>query len=75
MHWRFDESQKPLPGQFDLSCRFSGFESALGHTDSAPFSKLNFFFNIGMWTWTVMRNRDASECAGTQIVAALSCDG
>lgn len=30
-------SQKPLPGQFDLSCRLASLESTLGDADSAPF--------------------------------------
>lgn len=69
-----NSSQKALPGQLDLTCRLASFESALRHADSTPLSQFDFFFNIGVWAWTVVGNGDACEGSGTQIVAALSCD-
>lgn len=58
-------SKKPLSGQFDLSRRLPGLEPAFGDADSTPFTELNLFFNIGMRTWAVVRDGDASEGPGT----------
>lgn len=56
-----NQSQQSLSGQLNLSSRLAGLEPALRYTDSAPFSKLDLFFNIGVLAWAVLRDRDASE--------------
>lgn len=76
IYWQYvyaKTSQKALTSQLNLSCRLASPESAPGNTDRASFSKFNFFFDVGVRTWAVVREGNAGEGSRAKVVAALCC--
>jgi hypothetical protein len=68
-----DESQDTLPSQFDFARCFTGLKSSLRDTDSTSLAKLDLIFVIGVCTWAMMREMNASKGTGTEILVALYC--
>jgi hypothetical protein len=66
-------SQKALAGELDLPGSLASLETSLGDTNRASLSKLNFFFDIGVRAWAVVRKGDACEGSRAEVVTALRC--
>lgn len=64
-------SQQPLPSQLNLPCRFSCLETSLRDTNCLPIAELELLFVYGMRTRAVVREMDAGEGIGAEIVCAV----
>lgn len=67
------QSQKSLTRQFDLSRRFTLAVSSPRNADGASFTKLDFLFDIGVWTGAVMREMNTCKGSRTEVFVALRC--
>ena len=65
--------QQPLSSQFDLSRCFTCLVAALAGTDCDPLSQLDFILDGWEWAGAVVREMDAGEGAGAEVVRAVCC--
>ena len=64
-------SQQPFPSQLNLPCRFSCLETSLGNTNCLAIAELELLFVYGVRTRAVMREMDAGECIGAEVICAM----
>ena len=63
--------KQSLSGELNLSTCLASLVASLAHANHTTISKLDFVFNIGMRTGTVMREVDASQSARAEEICAV----
>lgn len=67
-------SQHSLPRQLNLPRRLSLFPTSFTDTYRTSVSQLDFIFDSREWTRAMMREVNAGEGAGAEVIRTTGCD-
>ena len=66
-------SQQSLPSQLDLACRLPSSITPFTNTNRTALAQLDFIFDGRERAWAVVREMDAGEGGGAEVVCAVGC--